>query len=153
MRAMSQPKQLFVVTLCAILIFVLVGVPAYLIKGSDAVFAAVIATGACWTGAVFAVISINILRSTLKKELPWFIMGAVFRMGVPFAVVLVVAIAMEKDFAFPILILFPIVYLLMLPVDVWVMLPRKDKQRRNHANDGIDGCQAEARDNDGGRHL
>ena len=127
---MSQFNQLLIITLCAIVISLLVGIPAYLILGGAAFPAMGITVGSCWVGAVLAVLSIKIFRSTLKKEFPWFIIGGIFRMGVPFAVVLVVAIATEKDFAFPILTLFPIVYLLMLPVDVLVMLPGKNYELR-----------------------
>jgi hypothetical protein len=124
---MSQLNQLLIITLCAAVTFLLVGLPAYLVLGWAALPAMVIAVVSCWAGVVLAILSINIFRSTLKKEFPWFIIGGIFRMGVPFAVVLVIAITTEKDFAFPVLILFPVVYLLMLPVDVLVMLPGKDK--------------------------
>ena len=119
-------KQFFIITLCAGLVFFLVGFPAYLIQGSPAILAMVITVGACWTGVVLGILSIKILRSLLKEGLPWFIMGGIFRIGVPFAVAIVVAVVAEKDFASLILILFPIVYLIMLPVDVLTALPEKN---------------------------
>ena len=131
---MKTSRQIFLITLCAILIFFLVGSPAYLLKGSNAIFAAVITVGACWTGAIFGILAIKIFRSTLKREFPWFIMGGIFRMGVPFAVALVVVIGAEKDFGFLVLILFPIVYLLMLPVDVLTALPEKNNANNESVN-------------------
>jgi len=125
---MKIQKQLFIITLCAIAIFLLVGLPAYLLKGAAVIPAMGITVGSCWLGAVLAILSTNIFRHTLKKEFPWFIIGGIFRMGVPFTVALIVMIAAEKGFGFLVLTLFPIVYLLMLPVDAMLALPGREKK-------------------------
>lgn len=125
---MKTRHQLLMTTVCAIAIFLLVGLPAYLIQGTDAVPVMGITVGSCWLGAVLAILSTNIFRHTLKKEFPWFIIGGIFRMGVPFTVALIVMIAAEKGFGFLVLTLFPIVYLLMLPVDAMLALPGREKK-------------------------
>ena len=132
---MKIHHQFLTITLCAAAIGLLVGLPAYLMKGTEAILATAITAGACWSGAASAILSINIFRRTLKKELPWFIIGGIFRMGVPFTVALVVVMTQEKDFGTLVLILFPIVYLLMLPVDAFIMLPGNNSSKDEFVRD------------------
>ena len=56
-------------------------------------------------------------------------------MGVPFTVALVVVVTQEKGFGTLVLILFPIVYLLMLPVDAFMMLPGNNNVKDEFTKD------------------
>ncbi len=124
---LSPERQIALLTVFAAIQFVVIAPIGYAFKGGSAILAVGLVVVTCWAGVVLAVLSIKFFRYALKKEQPWYIIGGIFRMGIPFCAALVVAIAAEKDFGFLVLILFPIVYLSMLPIDVLLTLPGKDK--------------------------
>ena len=128
-QRMSITKPALIITFIAIVLFALTGAVASLFVGKTAFSAAGIAVGACWLGSLLGIISINFFRYALKKDFPWFIIGALFRLGVPLLAAVAVAFAAEKDFGFLVLILFPVIYLLMLPVDVLLAQPEQNSSK------------------------
>ncbi len=129
--SLSPGRQIAFLTVFAALQFAVIAPIAFAFRSVSGIWATGLVVVVCWAGVVFAVLSIKIFRYALKKEQPWFIIGGIFRMGIPFCAALVVALAAEKDFGFLVLVLFPVVYLTMLPIDVLMTLPKPDQNKNS----------------------
>lgn len=134
---MSPGKQILITTLYTIVLGLILGPILFYFQTWLGLCAVAISLGSCWLGMVFATISIIFFRYALKKELPWYIMGTLFRMGIPLLTALLVGLFTKKDLGISVLLLFPVIYLSMLPVIVFMMLPEKpycfthDREKRS----------------------
>lgn len=124
LRKTKRPLAIFV-AFSLLVAFVTAGVSQHF-NGSKALLATAVALLVCGGGGALSIISINFLRYALKKDLACIMMGILFRSGVPMLVVLGIFAFAEKEFGTFVMIHFLILYLCMLPLEVYLTLPEKE---------------------------
>jgi len=110
--------------LYAIFLFLGMGLGVWFFRGEMELLAPTLAVAICWGSGTASFVSMNIFRYALNNEVVLSMIGLFFRVTFAFVGALVVLFLLEKSYATLILVLMVIAYLLMLPFEVYLTLPK-----------------------------
>lgn len=96
---------------------------------STFIFALIISWLVCFFAGMIAIYSRFFLRRKNISEYGFFLLGSFCRSGIPLTVALVLIFVFDKIILINIFICMAAIYCLMLPCEIWISLPAKNKDQ------------------------
>ncbi|MDO4587216.1 MAG: hypothetical protein Q4C95_07955 [Planctomycetia bacterium] len=96
---------------------------------STFIFALIISWSVCFFAGMIAIFSRFFLRRKNISEYVFFLLGSFCRSGIPLTVALVLIFVFDKIILIHIFIGMVAIYCLMLPCEIWISLPVKNKDQ------------------------